>query len=63
MRLSEASIASLHHPSLLDGPLISGQREGRATIDTCLQDGVIMELTQEKFPWRGGMILQFKYAL
>lgn len=49
MRLSAAAIASLHHPSLLDGPLISGQRERRATIDTCLQGGVITEFSHGKF--------------
>lgn len=48
MRLSAASTASLHHPSLLDGPLISGQREGRATIDTRLYNAVIVRVQSQK---------------
>lgn len=63
MRLSAASIAPLHHPSLLDGPVMPAQREGRAAIDMCLQDGVITELTQEKFLWWGGMIPHSCYGL
>lgn len=63
MGVSAAAIIPLHHPSLLDGPLISGQREGRASIDTCLPDGVIMEFRRERFARLGGIILPLKRSL